>query len=139
MCTGWRGIQARWGSRRERTWRGHSCHGAAVLAPLEAASGEGKGSLPALSFILPFQMLFLHLRHRAESWGSLLGIQFCPVQAPLMPTYSVPPFLAGQACVWLSISTFTPGQSLWLRPTEPSPAQAGRRGTCPPPPPPPPS
>ena len=55
VCTGWGGIQARWGSRREGSWRGHSCHGAAVLAPLEAASGEGEGPLPALSFILPFQ------------------------------------------------------------------------------------
>ena len=73
VCTGWGGIQARWGSRREGSWRGHSCHGTAVLAPLEAASGEGKGSLPALSFILPFQMLFLHLRDRAQSWGSLMN------------------------------------------------------------------
>lgn len=50
-----------------------------------------------------------------------------------MPTYSIPPFLVGQASVLMSISAFTPSQSLCLRPTEPSPAQDGRRGACPPP------
>ena len=94
--------------------------------------GKERGpSQPSASFFLFRRSFFTSetgLRVGGASW-----IQSCPIGPPLMPTYSIPPFLVGQASMLMSISTFTPNQSLCLRPTEPSPAQAGRRGACPPP------
>ena len=83
-----------------------------LLALLEAAGGKRGGpsqSSPSLFF---FTCSFFHLRGRSESWGSPLEVQSCSVQPPLLPTYSIPLFLAGQSSVLLSIPSFKPGQSL---------------------------
>ena len=52
---------------------GHAWPRIPQACPMVSQPHSLLGTLPALSFILPFQMLFLHLRDRAESWGSLMN------------------------------------------------------------------
>lgn len=100
-----------------------------LLAPLEAAKGEGKGSFSTLSFIFPFQILS---KPQMQEWEPLwCAVLHCP--APTCAHIFHPSLPSGTVlCATKHLPLHTRPVPAFLRPADPSPTPSlpSSQGHC---------